>query len=214
MRAIWTLRDLVAEVLWEWGEILSALQHCVWGKRGEDSLCGTLSRAPNQATPPCGAQTNQKPTAEVKDWQSQREQQEEQGPSGKFCFFSSPPRLPNSKKKKKAWRILCVKRKKVCCQFPTLKHGFCVKRGYGRGDITIFMKIMYFLQCFNNRKGCCWKIGRHWFFVFIVCITVPSPSALLACGGGDVAEGENLCLCWQVMSEVEASKANALSLQM
>lgn len=34
------------------------------GKRG--SQCGTLRLPPNH-TPPCGAQTNRQPTAEVKD---------------------------------------------------------------------------------------------------------------------------------------------------
>lgn len=77
--------------LWQRGSVLSALQHCGWGERGEESLCGTPSWAPNQA-PPCGAWANRQLAAEVKDCQLQERAAGREGLLGNLdpSFPSSP----------------------------------------------------------------------------------------------------------------------------
>lgn len=79
--------------------VFSALQHCGWGERGEESLCGTPSWAPNQA-PPCGAQANRQPAAEVKDWQLQERAAGREGLLGNLDpSFSLIPQRPQLLKK-------------------------------------------------------------------------------------------------------------------
>lgn len=77
--------------LWQRGSVLSALQHCGWGERGEESLCGTPSWAPNQA-PPCGAWANRQLATEVKDCQLQERAAGREGLLGNLdpSFPSSP----------------------------------------------------------------------------------------------------------------------------
>lgn len=118
----------------QWGAVLSALQHSGWGERGEESLHGTPSWAPNQA-PPCGAQANRQLAAEVKDWQLQERAAGREGLLGNLDP-SSPNALNNWKRWKYRLKNLYVKKeKKVCCWFPTLKHECYGSGGCGQGCI-------------------------------------------------------------------------------